>query len=237
MHDPPARLLMQPEEHSTFCPSVPFLPGRPEAPWRKKGEGTLVSPDRHPLEEQEGRVPCPPGPTCGLPSAHQLQILPVQKESEAVSSGLQHHRPPHLWGPVLPSAKREARRTPEQGHYSTKPYGAPSRNRRLAEDAVGSWGRGSSRRWVESGYSELESHLLSFEARNTLRSEGKESSIMGGSVCVTQQATRGGSGHQPREERQDGLRIDAGFGDNTQNTEVLHFLELGLGRRAGPEIS
>lgn len=38
---------------STFCPSVPFLPARPGAPWRRKKKGRLVPILVH--CEQQGR--------------------------------------------------------------------------------------------------------------------------------------------------------------------------------------
>jgi hypothetical protein len=62
--------------HSTFCPSVPFLPARPGAPWKGKERGS-VSLYPCPLCMAGWWAPTPPG----LPSDRRLQIHPVQEES------------------------------------------------------------------------------------------------------------------------------------------------------------
>lgn len=89
---------------------------------------------------------------------------------------------------------------------------------------------------MQSGCSDSESYLLSFETRNTLRSEGKKSSIMAG--CPSRPPERAGWLAAWGGEACPGLRLDARFGDNPQNGASLPWVEgERRGELAGPETS
>lgn len=101
-----------PEMHCTFCPSVPFLPARPGAPWRR---GVIVKPGGG------GKVGCParrPRRPAHLPPVGSKFTL-CRRKARPVS--LESHRRHCLRGPGLPQIEQEARRTPE---------GAPLRDTR-----------------------------------------------------------------------------------------------------------
>lgn len=78
----------------TFCPSVPFLPARPGAPWRREGRDP-VSSLVLPSEQWEGGHPALACCSAYLPPISSK--LALCRRKRPVSADLPHHRYHCLW--------------------------------------------------------------------------------------------------------------------------------------------